>query len=144
MLKLSHGCSLITFQRGGGVALKAGQFCSRNRSFHSPQPLQLLSPCVNRKSLLLPTRLLLLHGQFLSVLCTQCYLAGCAVNVNLSLNPLLKGERLNKRCQVMLSDSLTDACGVGLLIQTSCVDLKLHQISKSGPFVFQNCFLFIL
>lgn len=49
-------------------------------------------PCVNRKSLLLSTRSLLLHGQFLSVRDAQCYLAGCAVNVNLSLNPLLKGE----------------------------------------------------
>lgn len=74
------------------------------------------------------------------MLCTQCYLAGLAVNVNLSLNPLLKGERPNKRCQVMLSDSLTDACGVSLLIQTSCVNFELHQISKSGPFVFENCF----
>lgn len=125
------------------MAVKAGQFCSRNWPFHSPQPLQLLYPCVNRKSLLLPTRSLLLHGQFLSVLCTQCYLAACAVNVNLSLNPLLKGERPNKRCQVMLSDSLTDAHVVGSLIQTSCVDLKLHQISKSGPFFFGNCFSFI-
>ena len=122
------------------MAVIVGQFSSRNQSFHSPQPLQLLSPCVNRKSLLLPTRSLLLHGQFLSVLCTQCYLAGSAVNVNLSLNPLLKGERPNKRCQVMLSDSLTDAPGVGLLIQTSCMDLKLHQISRFPlPFVFENC-----
>lgn len=108
----------------GGAAVKTRQFSSRNQSSHSPQPLKLLSPCVNRKSLLLPTRSLLLHGQFLSMRCTQCYLADCAVNVNLSLNPLLKGERPNKRCQVMLVDSLTDAHGVGLLIQTSCVDLK--------------------
>ena len=96
VLKLSHLFRLISLLRGvvlgvgvGMVlAVKAGQFCSRNRSFHSPQPLQLFSPRVNRKSLLLPTHSLLLHGQVLSVLCTQCYLAGCAVNVNLSLNPL--------------------------------------------------------
>lgn len=70
---------------------------------------------------LLPTRLLLLHGQFLSVLCTQCYLAGRAVNVNLSLNPQLKGGRPNKRCQFTLADALTDA--VGLLIHTFCMDV---------------------
>ena len=40
----------------------------------------------------------------------------------------------------MLSDSLTDAHGAGLCIQTPCVELKLHQISQSGTFVFENSF----
>lgn len=43
----------------------------------------------------------------------------------------------------MLLDSLTDAHGAVLRIQAPCVELRLHQISQSGTFVFENSFLFI-
>lgn len=45
------------------------------------------------------------------------------LNVSLSLNTLVKGEGSNKRCQVMLLDSLTDAHGISSY-------LKLQEMKK--------------